>query len=113
MANTSEPQVSTSAEELEGFPMVRSILRGMVSSKRIVMRDAQSYCAILLDDNNRKPICRLRFNNTQKLRLGVFNEKKEEDQVSLESVDDIFNFTEQLKTTLASYQPNQDESAKE
>jgi len=113
VANTSEPQVATSAEELEGFHMVRSILRGMVSSKRIVMRDAQSYCAILLDDNNRKPICRLRFNNTQKLRLGVFNEKKEEDQVSLESVDDIFNFTEQLKTTLASYQPNQDASAKE
>ncbi len=104
VANISEPEIVTTDEELEGFHMVRSILRGMVNSKRIVMRDAQSYCAILLDDNNRKPICRLRFNNTQKLRLGVFNEKKEEEQVSLESVDDIFNFTEQLKATLASYE---------
>lgn len=109
----SEPEVVTSPEELEGFHAVRAILRGQVSSKRIVMRDAQSYCAILLDDNNRKPICRLRFNNTQKLRLGVFDEKREEVLVSLDSVDDIFNHAEQLKATLASYQPSEGASAKQ
>lgn len=108
-----EPLVVTSAEELEGFHTVRAILRELVNPKRIVMRDAQSYCAILLDDNNRKPICRLRFNNTQKLRLGVFNEMKEEEQVSLESIDDIFNCADQLKATLSSYQPNQELNAKE
>ncbi|MDZ7855380.1 type I restriction endonuclease [Sphaerotilus sp.] len=59
----SEPQVATSPEELEGFYIVRSIVRDLVATKRVSMRDAQSYCAILLDDNNRKPICRLRFNN--------------------------------------------------
>jgi hypothetical protein len=111
-ANTSEPQVVTSAEELEGFHMVRSILRGMVSSKRIVMRDAQSYCAILLDDNNRKPICRLRFNNAQKLRFGVFNDKKEEEQMTLESVDDIFSFADNLKITLSSYLSTQEANGK-
>lgn len=104
---TPEPQVITSAEELEGFHTVRAILRSLVSPKRIVMRDAQSYCAILLDDNNRKPICRLRFNNTQKLRLGVFNDGKDEVQMSLETVDDIFNHADQLKATLTSYQPNE------
>lgn len=109
----SEPQVVTSPEELEGFYAVRAILRGLVSPKRIAMRDAQSYCAILLDDNNRKPICRLRFNNTQKLRLGLFNDKKEEVQVSLDNVDDIFNHAEQMKATLTSYQPNEVSSAKE
>lgn len=108
-----QQQVVTSPEELEGFHTVRAILRGLVSSKRIVMRDAQSYCAILLDDNNRKPICRLRFNNAQKLRLGLFNDKKEEAQVSVDSVDDIFNHADQLKATLISYQPNEGSSAKE
>ena len=102
--NILEPQVVTSAEELEGFHTVRAILRGIVNPKRIVMRDAQSYCAILLDDNNRKPICRLRFNNLQNLRISFFNEKKEEVQESIESVDDIFNFSDQLKATLASYE---------
>nr|WP_315188852.1 type I restriction endonuclease [uncultured Albidiferax sp.] len=102
-----EVQVVTTAEELEGFHTIRSILRGLVNPKRIVIRDAQSYCAILLDDNNRKPICRLRFNNPQKLRISIFNDKKEEEQMPLESVDDIFNFSEQLKATLSSYLPNQ------
>jgi predicted type IV restriction endonuclease len=99
-----EQEVVTTPEEIEGFHMVRSILRTLVNPKRIVMRDAQSYCAILLDDNNRKPICRLRFNNTQKLRLGLFNDKKEEEQVPLDSVDDIFNHVDRLKVVLASYQ---------
>ncbi len=60
-------QVTTTTEELKGFHIIRAIVRGIVPTKRIFMRDAQSYCAILLDDNNRKPICRLRFNNSEKL----------------------------------------------
>lgn len=98
-----EPQVVTSPEELEGFHIVRAIVRGLVPTKRIVMRDAQSYCAILLDDNNRKPICRLRFNNAEKLRLGIFNEKKEEEVVNLEAPDDIYNHAERIRAMLNSY----------
>jgi hypothetical protein len=97
------PQVVTSPEELEAFYAIRAILREQIPSKRVAIRDAQSYCAVLLDDNNRKPICRLRFNNTQKLRLGLFNEDKEEEQVALECVDDIFNYAEALKATALSY----------
>ena len=101
-----ESQIVTSPQEVEGFHTVRAILRGLVNPQRIVMRDAQSYCAVLLDDNNRKPICRLRFNNTQKLRIGLFNEKKEEVIVSLESIYDIFNHADQLKATLSAHQPD-------
>lgn len=101
-----ETTVVTTELEVEGFHIVRAILRELVSPKRIVMRDAQSYCAILLDDNNRKPICRLRFNNPQNLRLGLFNDKKEEELVSLGSVDDIFNHRERLIAMLSAYQTN-------
>ncbi len=100
---SNEQQVITTSEELEGFYAVRAMLREIVTSKRIVIRDAQSYCAILLDDNNRKPICRLRFNNTQKFRLGLFNENKEEEVVNLESIDDIFNYADRMKATVLSY----------
>lgn len=101
--SSTEPLVVTSSEELEGFHTIRAILRSLISPNRILMRDAQSYCAILLDDNNRKPLCRLRFNNTQKLSLGIFNDKKEEERFALECVDDIYNYSEQLKNTLNSY----------
>lgn len=96
-----ESQVVTSAEETEGFYIIRSILHTVVSPRRIFMRDAQSYCAILLDDNNRKSICRLRFNNVEKLSLGFFNEKKEEERVTLESIDDIYKYSEQIKAAAA------------
>ncbi|MCZ2498537.1 restriction endonuclease [Xylophilus sp. Kf1] len=100
---STEPQIITSSEEIEGFHSIRAILREIVNPKRIVMRDAQSYCAILLDDNNRKPICRLRFNNPAKLRLSLFNEKREEENFNLESVDDIFKHIDQLKKTASFY----------
>ena len=98
-----EAQVITSAEEVEGFHTIRALLRDTVSPRRIFIRDAQSYCAILLDDNNRKTICRLRFNNAQKLSIGIFNEKKEEERVALDAIDDIFNFSAQLKATVNGY----------
>lgn len=95
--------IETSLEELEAFHSIRAILRDTVSPRRVFMRDAQSYCAILLDDNNRRPICRLRFNNTQRLRVGLFNEKREEEQLSIASVDDIFNYADQLRATVSRY----------
>ena len=98
-----EAQVVTTPEELEAFYTVRALVRSLVPSKRVFMRDAQSYCAILLDDNNRKPVCRLRFNNSQKLRLGIFNAAKDEEQFPLESLDDIHNFADQLRATVSSY----------
>jgi len=95
--------VVTTSEELEAFHSIRAMVRDLVPAKRVAMRDAQSYCAVLLDDNNRKPICRLRFNNTQRLRVGLFNEKREEEIVSIDSVDDIFNLADRLRTTIAGY----------
>lgn len=98
-----EPQVVTTSLEVEGFHTVRAIVRELVSTKRVVMRDAQSYCAILLDDNNRKPICRLRFNNQERLRLGLFDDQKNEEVVSLTSVDDIYGFADRLKAAVAAH----------
>lgn len=95
-------QVITTEEEIEGFHVIRAILRESINPRRITLRDAQSYCAILLDDNNRKPICRLRFNNTSKLMLGLF-QGKEEVKVPLSDLEDIYQHAEQLKATISSY----------
>lgn len=100
-------QIITAEEELEGFRIVRAILRESVDPKRIVMRDAKSYCAILLDDNNRRPICRLRFNNTSRLMLGLFDEK-EEKIVSVSDLSDIYQYADQLKKTVLMYNKSND-----
>lgn len=100
--DSSTKEIITSVEELEGFHIIRSILRETVNPKRVFMRDAQSYCAILLDDNNRRPICRLRFNNTSRLVIGFFD-TKEEERVVISDVDDIHNYAERLKSAVALY----------
>ena len=97
--------VVTTAEEIEGLHIVRSILRDVVNPRRIVMRDNQSYCAILLDDNNRKPVCRLRFNNAQKLAVGIFGADKTEERFPLDEIDDLYTFAEKLKATVALHLP--------
>lgn len=99
------PAVETTAQELEGFHIIRSILRDAVPSKRVFMRDAQSYCAILFDDNNRKPICRLRFNNADRLVLGLMSGKDEE-KVALADLDEIFLHAEKLKSAAAAFLVN-------
>ncbi|EJB1797766.1 type I restriction enzyme HsdR N-terminal domain-containing protein [Vibrio parahaemolyticus] len=98
-----KPKVQTTDEEVEGFNIVKAILRQKVEVQRVFSRDTQSYFGILLDDNNRKPICRLWFNTKQKY-IGIFDESKAETRHPIESVDDIFNFSEQLQNTLALYE---------
>ena len=98
----SEDKVNTTIEEMEGFHIVKAIVRSVVDSKRISMRDTQSYCGVLLDDNNRKPICRLHFNRGQKY-LGTFDHEKNETRNPIESIDDIYNFADQLRKTAGQY----------
>ena len=66
------------------------------------MRDTKSYCGVLLDDNNRKPLCRLRFNGSQKY-VGFFDAQKNEEKVPIASPIDLFSFEARLVETLGYY----------
>jgi len=92
----------TTEEELEGFMIVKTILRQKISVSRIAYRDAQSYFAILLDDNNRKTICRLYFNSSKKY-IAILDDQKKEIKNEINSLDDIFNFSELLIKSVEAY----------
>lgn len=94
--------VVTTEEEREAYQIVRAIVREVAKVERIVMRDAKSYCAILMDDNNRKPICRLHFNRTVKY-LGLFDGDKNEERVRIDKLDDIFLYADRLKASASAY----------
>jgi hypothetical protein len=89
--------------EIEAFQIIRAILRPVISPSRVFLRDAASYCAILFDDNNRKPICRLRFNNESRLVVGLFDEAKDEERISIENLDRLFDFDEKLRACVRGY----------
>jgi hypothetical protein len=55
-----------------------------------------------LDDNNRKPICRLWFNTSRKY-LGLFDEAKTETRVLLADLTEIFRHAATLKQTVQRY----------
>jgi predicted type IV restriction endonuclease len=96
------PSVVTTAEELEGYYMVRSILRPHIEASRIVHRDAQSYFAILLDDNNRKPVCRLHFNGGKKY-IGFIGDDKKEGRFEIQNLDDLYQYESQLTQSIKQF----------
>lgn len=94
-------KVETTEEELEAFMIVKTILRQKIDSSRITHRDAQSYCAILLDDNNRKTICRLYLNGGKKY-VALLDEQKKELKIEIKTLDDIFNLSNDLIKSIES-----------
>ena len=95
-------RIETTEEELEGFFTVKSIVREVVDVARIGHRDTIQYMSVILDGSNRKPICRLYFNSSQKYLL-LRNAEGNYERFDIESIDDIYQHAEQLKTIARSY----------
>jgi len=96
-------EIITTEEEKEGYLIIKSILRENVDLKRIFMRDKKSYCGILLDDNNRKPICRMYFNTKQKY-LGLYDKGKNEEKIPIEDLNGIYGYADKLKSIVSNYE---------
>ncbi len=97
-----QDDVITTDEELEGHRIVRAIVCSDVSADRVIGRDGKSYYAVILDNNNRKPIARLWFNRKQRY-LGVFDKNKTETRVPIRSLEEIYNYADQLRNTVTNY----------
>lgn len=101
--STDVSKTVTTEEELEAFQIVKAILREKISATRIAPRDTQSYFGVLLDDNNRKPICRFHFNTTNKYLETFHNGKDAGEKNLLNSLDEIYGFRNQLHQTVDQY----------
>lgn len=101
----SEIKIETTKEEYEAYHIIKSILRPIVPWKRVFIRDSQSYCAILLDDNNRKSICRLYFTNNRK-QIAIIDASKKEQKFEIRNMDDIYNHSELLLAAVRNYLVN-------
>ena len=96
------PAVVTTPLEIEGYNIIRAILSDIVDPERVVMRDVKSYCGVLLDNNNRKPICRLYFNAATKKSIGIFLCSGEE-RYSIEKPHEIFKYGSQIHEAVKQY----------
>lgn len=102
-APPSSEDIITTDEEREGFMIVRAIAARHVPIERVTLRDAKSYCAILMDDNNRKPICRLYFNSTTTKNLGLFDAEKNETRVRVSGPTDLYKHVNEIETAVKAF----------
>lgn len=104
-----EQKIVTTEEEMEGFYIVKSLLRPKMEGHRVFFRDTQSYFGILIDNNNRKPVCRLHFNGKKKY-LSLFD-KDNEEKVEIKNLDDLYAYEQQIQAAALKYKQQQIEDA--
>lgn len=94
--------VETTDEEIESHMIIRAIASEFIDSSKITLRDAQTYCAILYNDNNRNPIVRLYYKKT-KLSIGIFN-KGIETKIDISKISDLYLHKKILIEAISQYQ---------
>jgi hypothetical protein len=102
-AEAQAPKIITTEEELEAFYIVKSILRATIPAERITYRDAQTYFAIFIDNNNRKTVCRLYLDSPTNKRLVFLDENKKELYNKIKSIDEIYNYANTLIETATKF----------
>lgn len=99
-------KIVTTEEEVEAFYIIRGILAGTIPIEDINYRDTESYFGILYQNNNRKPICRLDLDKKNK-QLLIPNEAKKFERFYISSLNDLYEYKEQLTTVIKRYQLSQ------
>lgn len=98
-----DSKIVTTEDELDAYRIIQAICRQKVDVSRIAYRDAQTYFSVLLDDNNRKPICRMYFNTATKY-VATIDENKKDVKHAIESLDDLFQYTEDYFKAIDMYE---------
>ena len=97
-----ENKIITTIDELNAFAIVKSILRRIVEAKRLTYRDTESYFGVLLDNNNRKWICRINLDSKNK-HIVISDDNKNGIRFDISSLDDIYNLEDELLNSVKKY----------
>jgi predicted type IV restriction endonuclease len=98
-----DSEVITTEEETQAFMIIRAVAARVISVNRITMRDAKSYCSIFVDDNNRKPVCRLYFNSKSGKQVGVFDSGKNETKHQIADLSEIYTLAPLIEAAIAAH----------
>lgn len=89
--------------ELEGYYVVKSILREIVDPKRLAHRRMKTCLAVLLDDNQQRPICKLFLTGKQR-SLALYDAEKQREKVPIEDLNDIYKYSDRLRAMCSTYE---------
>lgn len=91
----SHPTIETTQEEIEGYATVKVLLGTVIDKDRIYYRDNASYFNILIDNSNRKWVCRLHLNSLTNKYITFHDEPNVRHKI--EHVYEIEQYTDRLK----------------
>jgi predicted type IV restriction endonuclease len=91
-----EKEIVTTKQELEGFYLVKGILREVIDVNRVRYKDTVHYFGINLDGKVTKTICRLYFNSS-KLGVDIMGANDQGVKKEINCLDDIYRYAEFLK----------------
>lgn len=95
-------EIETTEVEWDGFRTAVAIASKVIDPSRITIRDQKSYCGVLIDNNNRKPLVRLWFNSPNIKYLGLFD-GEDEDKVQVGGPVDLYKFADRIRETARRY----------
>ena len=95
-------KTTPSDDELEGFFIIKTILKNSVDMRDLYYKKTDSYFVILYKNNTRKWICRFDF--TEKRKLLILPESnKTQYKVKLENLNDIMDYKNKIVSILNDY----------
>ena len=95
--------VETTVLELDYFNRIVSLLSDVVDPNRIDFRDSKGLFAVNLDNNIRRPICKLYLNNPEKMFIGLMNEDNSILKIPISSIDELDGVKDELIAPIKKY----------
>lgn len=95
---STESSIITTAEELQSFYIIKSLLGSDVDLNRITYKDTISYFSVLLDKKVTRWICRLYLK--ENIKYIIIPNGDTQEKIVLNDISDIYNLATQLKTRL-------------
>lgn len=97
-----ESKINTTLEEMNAYAIVKSIVRKIISAKRLTFKDTESYFSIFVDNNTRKWLCRLIVGKKNNYLI-VPDENKKDIRLPIEEIDDLYNYEKELLEVINRY----------
>lgn len=101
--NNANDGIITTNEELEVYYIVKSILRSKIPVNRLDYRDAKTYFTVIMDNNNRKLICRFYLNSQTNKSIAFIDDDKKEVRHKIDTIDDIYLFADTIRDIAIKY----------
>lgn len=96
-------KIVTTQEEIDGYNIIKALLRKDIDLQRITYKDYQGFFGIRLDDMMTKTFCKLFFNNTKKMSIRTIFKDKTENIYDIENIDDIYNYADDIINAAKSF----------